>query len=170
MPTQLKRFSSQYIQGGLALSEQRAMHIGAKNGRGLPFPFLLVVYSFSRVEKSASLDLRAPGNVIDGRLRRVIPTPAMATEGESGAWRTLSAGNRVPARRLSGSQKRRKGERKRAQSCSQGSPEDDIKGVKTKSTPRTRKESLQVGAKSEGRQRKPPTPELFLLNGRSGMR
>jgi len=104
VPTQLNRFSSRVCKKRIAdtfsyalnrLSEKQgkmrvagSLDSGANQGA--------TVGSMGRVEKSASLDLRAPETEIDGRLRRVIPMPAMATEGESRAGQTHSTGNRVP--------------------------------------------------------------------------
>lgn len=48
--------------------------------------------------ETASVDLRAPRDVIDGRLRRVKPNPAMETEGESRACGLMRLQCSVPAK------------------------------------------------------------------------
>lgn len=75
-------------------------------------------------QETASVDLRAPRDVIDGRLRRVKPNPAMETEGESRACGLM---RRVTVNLL-------EVERMRAQSCSLDSPKGEQRQGETKST------------------------------------
>lgn len=101
--------------------------MGPETGRGLPCLFSFALHggrlTLQATVKRGSVDLRAPRDVIDGRLRRVIPRPGKATEGESRACGLM--------RRFTVSL--RKGERMRAQPCSQGSPEgDDVEQEKNR--------------------------------------
>ena len=68
-------------------------------------------------QETASVDLRAPRDVIDGRLRRVKPNPAMETEGES---RACGLVRRETVSLL-------EVERTRAQPCSLDSPKGDVR-------------------------------------------